>query len=123
MTSWEPEWAKTPEFRREMARLKLRHAIAEALTGWLRLTPWVGKYVADFWYLLIAEGVRSTLKPRWGGITFAYLNDGIKPTVWHTWRQITHDQTDPYTGIYTTGAPRSLAQAREWEQKWAEEGR
>lgn len=74
-----------------------------------------------FWTTLMDEGIVSTCKPRWGALTFSYLNDGFKPTLWHTWRQITHDQTDPYTGIYPDGAPKSLAQAQEWEEKWKKE--
>jgi len=120
MNGWEPEWASTPEFLKEMADLKRKQAVIEHLTSWMRHIPVVGTYVASFWYLLLEDGPR-TLKPRWGGITFAYLNDGIKPTVWHTWRQVTHDSSDPYTGIYTMGAPKSFAQAQEWDAKWARE--
>lgn len=119
--SWEPEWAKTPEFQEEYRKYVRRCHIAEWLTSWMRHIPVLGKYTASFWYLLIAEGFRSTLKPRWGGITFAYLNDGMGATVWHTWRQMTRDNTDPYTGIYINGAPHSLKEAEEMEIKFREE--
>jgi hypothetical protein len=85
---------------------------AERLTGWLRRIPIVGQLVHAFWYCLLDEGIVETMKPRWGALTFAFLNDGMKPTLWHTWRQITHDSTDPYTGIYPDGAPASLAEAK-----------
>ena len=118
--SWEPEWAKDPEFQKEMEKIHRRDRMANRLTSWLRHVPVIGDYVASFWFLLLNDGIK-TLKPRWGGITFAYLNDGIKPTVWHTWRQMTPDMADPFTGIYVMGAPKSLAQALEWEAKWAKE--
>ena len=86
---------------------------------WSRLFPWMNhpilRYVTGFWIGLLDEGPYQMLKPRWGGITFGWLNDGIRPTVWHTWRQLTHDHSDPFTGIYTDGAPRSYAEAVERE--------
>jgi hypothetical protein len=120
MSGWNAEWmeefTKSKEWKRYQRRLK----IAGFMTNWMRHIPVIGDYVASFWFMLIDDGI-MTLKPRWGGVTFGYLNDGIRPTVWHTWRQMTHDQDDPYTGIYTMGAPRSLAQAEEWELKWEKE--
>ena len=119
MISWRPEWAETPEFKAEMARVRRRERRITRLTSWMRHIPVIGSFTASFWYLILDDGIVSALKPRWGGITFAYLNDGIRPTVWHTWRQMTHSHDDPYTGIYPNGAPKSLAQAEEWEAKWA----
>lgn len=111
------EYRKTADWRNYQRRVRA----ASLLTNWMLRIPVVGRLVQAFWYCLIEEGPYQTLKPRWGALTFAFLNDGMRPTVWHTWRQITHDQTDPYTGIYPSGAPRSLAQAREWDRKWKEE--
>jgi hypothetical protein len=93
---------------------------------WLyRKIPWMRwpilKVFYHFWHCIFEEGIRATCKPRWGAMTFAYLNDGIKPTLWHTLRQITHDQGDKYTGIYTMGAPKNKKQADAWEEKWAKE--
>lgn len=118
---WSPEWMNSPEFQAEYRRYMRRNNIATALTHWMLRIPVVGRLVEAFWYLLIAEGFRQTLKPRWGGITFAFLNDGMGATVWHTWRQITHDQTDPYTGIYVKGAPHSLKEAEAMEITFREE--
>jgi len=85
-----------------------------------RLFPWMSHpflaFIQAFWIGLLDEGPYQLLKPRWGGLTFGWLNDGIKPTVWHTWRQLTHGQDDPYTGIYPRGAPKSLKEAQEWDQ-------
>jgi hypothetical protein len=117
-SSWNPEWSKTAAFQKEYRRMVRRNDAADRLTRWMLHIPVLGKFTRDFWYLLIAEGFRSTLKPRWGGITFAYLNDGCGATVWHTWRQMTHDQTDPYTGIYIMGAPRSLKEAEAMEAEF-----
>lgn len=86
-----------------------------------KIPPWntpLFHYITAFWIGLIDEGPYQMLKPRWGGITFGWLNDGMKPTVWHTLRQLLHDQTDPYTGIYPNGAPKSLEQAKRWEEEW-----
>jgi len=87
-----------------------------------KVCPWINwpilSYIYGFWYNIFDEGIRSTCKPRWGAVTFGWLNDGMEPTVWHTWRQLTHDQSDPYTGIYPSGAPKSFAQAKAWEDEW-----
>jgi hypothetical protein len=79
-----------------------------------RHVPWMRwpllRYVYGFWSNLMEEGVRETCKPRWGMVTFAYLNDGMKPTLWHTWKQVM-DPNGPYDGIYPGGAPRNRAEA------------
>ncbi len=62
------------------------------------------------------EGIRSTCKPRWGMMTFAFLNDGFKPTLWHTLYQVVGPIGGKYDGIYTEGAPKSLKQAKEWDK-------
>jgi hypothetical protein len=86
--------------------------------------PWMQwpliKLVYIFWNSIFEDGIKSTCAPRWGAITFSFLNDGYSPTLWHTWRQLIHDGSDKYTGIYTMGAPKSLKQAQEWEEKWSE---
>ena len=93
---------------------------------WLnRHIPWMGwpilKFVYQFWYSMMDEGIVSTCKARWGMVTFAYLNDGAGATVWHTWRQLTRNGNDKYTGIYPEGAPKSLAHAESMEAKWEAE--
>jgi hypothetical protein len=111
------DWMDEPEFKESYKRYQNRDKIAQYLTKWMQHIPIVGYYVGSFWYLLIMDGVYQALKPRWGAITFAFLNDGMGATVWHTWKSI----TDPYgdfSGIYTMGAPKNLAQAIEWEAKW-----
>lgn len=85
--------------------------------------PWmkwpIAQYIYSFWESIFDEGIRNTCIPRWGVITFAYLNDGMKPTLWHTWRQITHNNhLDKYCGIYPSGAPKSLAEAQELERRY-----
>lgn len=106
---------------------KRRAAVSFQSRVWLVLFPWMNhpflRYITAFWIGLIDEGPRALMKPRWGGITFGWLNDGIKPTVWHTWRQLTHSHNDPYTGIYIDGAPASLEEAKAREIKYAAEPR
>lgn len=110
-----------PAFERNLARRS--KVMTFQFRVWTRVFPWMKhpflQYITGFWIGLIDEGPREMLTPRWGGITFGWLNDGIKPTVWHTVRTLTHDQTDPYVGIYTDGAPASLAEARERELVYA----
>lgn len=114
-------WMKDPKFRKDYRAYKARMDLADAMTGWMRRIPIVGDFIRIFWASVLGEGWRSTIKPRWGAITFSFLNDGMKPTLWHTWRQVRYDQNDPYTGIYVSGAPVSLAQAQEWEAGWVAE--
>lgn len=113
--------ASTPEKEAALAKARKRRERSERLTGWMNHIPVVGRLVYVFWYSLLDDGLIETCKPRWGALTFSFLNDGMRPTVWHTWRQITRDQYDQFTGIYTRGAPKSLAQAREWKWKREEE--
>lgn len=113
------DWMKDPVFRKDYRAYKARMDLALRLTEWMRRIPVVGQLVYVFWYSVLGEGYKSTLQPRWGAITFSFLNDGMKPTLWHAWRQIRYDQNDPYTAIYPGGAPKSLAQAEEWEAKFA----
>jgi hypothetical protein len=125
MSDWLDELSKdwTPKQRRNSdRRVKAIHFEMSLY----RLIPWMSwpilRYIYSFWYNIMDEGIIATCKPRWGHVTFGWLNDGFKPTVWHTWRQLTHSSiTDKYTGIYPEGAPKSKKQADEWEDKWAKE--
>lgn len=86
-----------------------------------RHLPWMDwpilKVVYTFWFLIMDEGIKSNIESKFDGIQFSYLNDSMKPSVWHTWRSITHSHAkDKFTGIYVGGAPKSYAQAIEWEK-------
>ena len=87
-----------------------------------RHVPWmrwpVLRLVYDFWSSLMEDGIVGTCKPRWGMVTFAYLNDGMRPTVWHTWHLLTAALGSPFNGIYPSGAPRSRAEAERWEKEY-----
>jgi len=91
---------------------------------WRKLFPWMNwsfmHYITSFWIGLIEDGPVEMLTPRWGGVTFGWLNDGMKPTVWHTVHTLLHP-TGKFTGIYVEGAPSSRRQAEEWERIWASE--
>ena len=115
---WMDHFQGTRNFQRKIRVNRIQMRMTKAL----RWPRWpVLKVVWDFWTSIMDEGVYQTCKPRWGAMTFAYLNDGCKPTLWHSWRQVTHDHTDQYTGIYVSGAPRSLAEAQAWDAKWQAE--
>jgi hypothetical protein len=85
---------------------------------WNRLFPWMNGpllgYVTSFWIGLIEDGPRDMLTPRWGGITFGWLNDGFSPTIWHTWQQVMHPR-GKYNGIYLKGAPRNRQEADNYQ--------
>lgn len=121
-TSWEDIRAALPAYRQRNLNRRLR--VWDIMRKMRKIFPWMDwpilHYIFSFWYSILDEGIYATCKPRWGAITFGWLNDGFKPTIWHTWRQLTHDHTDKYTGIYTMGAPKSLKQAEEWEREWAD---
>jgi hypothetical protein len=112
-----PAWERNMERRRKV--------VVFQLNTWSRFFPWMNHpflhYITSFWIGLIDDGPREMLTPRWGGITFGWLNDGFRPTVWHTVWGLFHSQTDPYTGIYPKGAPASIAEARDLEVQWAVE--
>ena len=120
-------WMEDPEFKREFKRYKARMELAARVTAPLLHIPVIGRYIRDFWFFTITEHPVSVFKPRWGAITFAYLNDGW-PTVWHTWKTITTPEGGDDPGIYVKGtpcgdflipgAPRSQAEADAWEAQW-----
>ena len=75
-----------------------------------RLCPWmrwpVFSLVVSFWTGLFDEGIVGTCKPRWGRLTFAYLNDGIRPTLFHAVWSVLHRDAM----IYPQGAPRNRSE-------------
>jgi hypothetical protein len=89
-----------------VAAIRRRERRAERLTNPLGRTPLVGSLIRVFWYLVLAEG-----DPR-DGLIFSFLNDGLRPTLWHTVLQILRPEGDPDIGIWTLGAPRSRAEAQ-----------
>lgn len=111
-------WMKDPEFEREYERYKARLELADRLTSWMKRIPYIGSLVYVFWFCILTEGPYLTMKPRWGALTFSFLNDGQGATVWHTWRQIRYGNDDPYTGIYVDGAPSSMTEAKSLERLW-----
>lgn len=103
-----------------------RIKVIQIISKMYRTIPWmhwpVMQYIYAFWQGIFEDGIVSTCKPRWGGITFGWLNDGMKPTLWHTYIQLTRTHTrSKYAGIYPGGAPKSRKQADEWEIKWEKE--
>lgn len=91
--------------------------------GWAMRLPVLG-VGATFWFGLLDEGIKDTLAPRWGLLTFHFLNDGMHPTLWHTWQAIAHHGGD-YDGIWIPRAPRSRVDAeviREYYRRRSEVG-
>lgn len=114
MSKWseiKAEWEKDPEFVAEYKRYVRRMRRADRLTKPLGRIPVIGQLVRIFWYGVLDEGLIATCTPRWGVLTFSFLNDGFKPTVWHTWQQVTKPDGHPYTGIWPSGAPRNAKEA------------
>ena len=118
----QPDWLNSPEVLAEVEKIRTRERRVDRVIGPMKRIPVLGYYIHAFWFLLLTEGPYQTLKPRWGGITFVFLNDGMGATVWHTWHQMT-DPHGKFAGIYTNkeGAPSSRQQAIEWDRKWKEE--
>ena len=116
-TPWHPSWLDDPEFQKEYAAEKRKWRRLELAFGWTKRIPYIGGLIFTFWFTLLDEGVYQTCKPRWGALTFAYLNDGFRPTLWHTWYGIVHGSTGRYSGIYIKGAPRSRREAEAIKQR------
>ena len=107
----------TPAQQRNFARWRRVSHIHMRLWRALRWPRWpVLNVVWTFWTCLFEEGIVATCKPRWGALTFSYLNDGIRPTLWHTIQQVLWPQ-GRHSGIYPSGAPHSLAEAQAWEHR------
>jgi len=77
--------------------------------------PWVRwpilHVIYSFWGAIIQEGIIATIKPRWGAMTFAYLNDGMGTNIWHVWYVITHGPHAKYNMLYPKGAPKNRKEA------------
>ena len=103
----EPGTEKRRAFDREYARFSRRMSRGRLLTDWMNRVPGIGKLAASFWFLVLTEDDHNPL----GGLEFSFLNDGMRPSLWHTWYQMTHGPMDALTGIYPGGAPRTEAEA------------
>ena len=88
-----------------------RMRLARRLTDPLARIPVLGDFLRVFYLLVLVEG-----DPR-SGIIFSYLNDGIRPTLWHTAIQVTRRDGDPHVGKWPGGAPRSRAEADEFDRQ------
>lgn len=107
----------TPERAENDARMKRYSRFmdrAEAITKPLKRVPVLGRLASTFWFYVITE--TNPLN----GLEWAFLNDGMRPSLWHTLYELTHDGLDRYSGLYPGRAPRSRAEAerivsREWE--------
>lgn len=106
-TGWHPKWL-TEKMRR---RVRVEIAVSKFVNRTMGRIPVVGRVMATFWTCLVFEGIRSTCKPRWGAMTFAFLNDGYRPTLWSVWQQMIHDNDHPHTCIWVDGAPSNRAEA------------
>ena len=100
---WEPTWDQGPAAEKRRKILRWMMAVGD-------VCPWmhgpVLNLVTSFWLGLLDVGIVGTCKPRWGGLTFSYLNDGIRPTAYHmVWSVL-----DPRTPIYPKGAPRNRSE-------------
>ena len=107
-----PRWM-TPEQEEQCERDMRRYRRIQRLTSWMKRIPIVGSVVYVFWSNTIDEGLLETVKPRWGAMTFSFLNDGMHPTLWHTLYSMTHDDHDDnLAGLYPGRAPRNRAEAQ-----------
>lgn len=112
---WHPVWITDKMRRRVRAEIRVSRFV-HATMGRI---PIVGRVMATFWCCLATEGVRSTCAPRWGAMTFTFLNDGYGATPWSVWQQMIHRGQHRYTGIWTEGAPRNRAEADAMLARWS----
>lgn len=103
------EASMSPEGRRNWERTRKVDLLHERLARAFRWYRWpVLRLVWTFWTGLMDGGIKDTCQPRWGALTFAYLNDGMKPSLWHTWQSLTARED---AGLYVHGAPINKAEA------------
>lgn len=74
----------------------------------LRRIPVAGDVAATFWSVVLLDGP-GDLFGRGGALSFAYLNDGVRPSLWATWQNVTDNPR--YAGIWPGGAPRNRFEA------------
>lgn len=108
MTAFE-EWRRGSRFSAEYERIRQRWDRADRLTNWMRRIPLVGQLVAVFWWAVLFEG-----DPR-DALLFSFLNDGYRPSLWHTVYSVTHDDSAPFSGIYPKGAPKNRQEAEKYK--------
>lgn len=90
-----------------IAEERARMGRARRATHWLERIPAIGHLAGTFWFLALTESLPGLLD----GLEFSYLNDGYRPTLWHTWYSMTHDNAGLFSGIWPGGAPRSRRDA------------
>jgi hypothetical protein len=106
LSDFERELAADPALSAQVDRLIRNQRRAERLTNPLGFIPLAGGLARVFWLLVLTEG-----DPR-GGLIFSYLNDGMRPTLWHTALQMFRPDGHPDVGIWPGRAPRSRADAQ-----------
>jgi hypothetical protein len=78
--------------------------------------PWINWPIINiatvFWTSLADEGPKEVFG-KYGSMSFAFLNDGMKPTLWHTYMQIFHRNCSEYSNIWVGGAPKNRLDAEE----------
>jgi hypothetical protein len=89
--------------------LDLREHAARRLTTWMRNIPFIGSLLHSWWYSVIDD---ATMLPI-DSMVFGFLNDGMRPSLWHTWQQVISNED---AGLYVGRAPRSRAEA-EWVRR------
>lgn len=115
--TWPPGSAKRRDLDRHLDISRRTDHYLMAAFGWTQRIPIVGRLVYCFWTSLFEHDMEHyvSIRPRevlhpYGAIGFAFLNDGMRPSLWHTWMQLRHD-SDRYCGIYIGRAPRNRAEA------------
>lgn len=124
----------TPERDRietEFAAYRCQIERIDRATKWLERVPFVGHAARTVWYLALEnalDGPRGWWARFRGSLEFAFLNDGIRPSLWYVWRATRGRYADD-PGLYVLGnpvdgvvrAPRNSAEAALWNRLWAEQ--
>jgi hypothetical protein len=70
------------------------------------------RLIKVFWGTLFREGPLGAAD----AVMFHFLNDGMKPSLWHTWYSVFHENDGLYSGIYPRRAPRNRSEAIQYDR-------
>jgi hypothetical protein len=126
--SWEekyPVWdhekflaSFSPAQRRNYDRY---HKVMQFQFGLSKWFPWFSwpiiRVAYYYWSSVFEDGFGGGL----GTLEFSFLNDGIKPSLWHTLYEVAGPLHGKYSAIWPSGAPKSKKHADELEARFAKE--
>jgi len=102
-------------FERHMNIARRTDRYLNFVFGWLKRIPILGELAFVWWTSLLAhrmEGyVAIDLDNAIDALIFSFLNDGMRPSLWHTWQQLIRDDSHEFAAIWPGRAPRNRGEA------------